>query len=586
MPIVGRLSIRVRERQESKCVERRWSLFEDSNSNWNIGRSGQLLEIPGSCSPAAAQPILPNHVLIDHGQIDQINDRCDFEEILTEARDPLLCCGRTCTCAVRNCSNLVGASECRSNVTSQSSERPLQTAFSAANMSLQELSRQLTALSDSLKTTNTLIGRLAKLQFQPGSEPLEGDSGVRVELAQDIRDSLKQLEEDLEYLKQEAEDYRADNDHRRRRSSVGEEEVRLSAKVVRLSEDLAHSRQQFRNAQISAKLASDEAKRREREALLEGYRKEAEQLATAEQSANGSAGHDRDLLFSGRGKRAQQKQLTKDELLVNASSDVTTALRRTHDLLSTELSRSRFAQETFDESTAALAQLGEDYSNLDSILSASRNLLGTLLRSQKSDTWYLETAFYILLTTICWLFFRRILFGPFVRLPLFFWNVFAFFTNWLILRPLFFLLSVLGVITAEPATASSRAASVSLSTSRPPLIVQPSAKHRVSPPLRAMSDSASRGIPVGAGGAGAKVGKDPELEGKMSEQIAKMAEHSGKQDHEPSAQREWQDEEPVRRGDGTILQERGEIPANPKKKNLEADVEGGKQATRQKRDEL
>lgn len=35
-----------------------------------------------------------------------------------------------------------------------------------------------------------------------------------------------------------------------------------------------------------------------------------------------------------------------------------------------------------------------------------------MLRSQKSDTWYLETAFYILVGTITWLLFRRILYGP------------------------------------------------------------------------------------------------------------------------------------------------------------------------------
>jgi protein transport protein SEC20 len=46
------------------------------------------------------------------------------------------------------------------------------------------------------------------------------------------------------------------------------------------------------------------------------------------------------------------------------------------------------------------------------MLARSKNLLGTLLTSQKSDTWYLETAFYILLSTIAWLVFRRLLYGP------------------------------------------------------------------------------------------------------------------------------------------------------------------------------
>lgn len=90
-------------------------------------------------------------------------------------------------------------------------------------------------------------------------------------------------------------------------------------------------------------------------------------------------------------------------------------------LMQTELSRSQFAHDTLKESTAALSQLGEQYSTLDTLLSSSRNLLGTLLKSQKSDTWYLETAFYVLVATIVWLIFRRFVYGPawwFIWLPL------------------------------------------------------------------------------------------------------------------------------------------------------------------------
>ncbi|CAK4030860.1 Sec20 domain [Lecanosticta acicola] len=456
-------------------------------------------------------------------------------------------------------------------------------------MTATDLANQLSALSDSLKTTNTLISRLGKLQLQPGSEPLEGQGGVRLELAQDIHDSLKQLEEELEFLRQEAEDYRIDGGQKRRASVKYNEEARVGAKVARLGEELIHSRQQFRNAQIAAKFASDEAKRKEREAILEGYRKEAEHI----EAANGSLGSERDQLFAGRGRRNQQQtQLTKDEILVNASSDVTAALRRTHDLLSTELSRSRFAQETFDESTAALAQLGEDYSNLDTILKNSRNLLGTLLQSQKSDTWYLETAFYILITTLVWLIFRRLLFGPFIKLPLFLVNVLTFLLNWAIWKPFFFFLSITGIITSEPVSTSLRATQSSISTSRAPLIVQPSAKGRPSNPL---PDGGSHpGIPAGAGGAGAKQGVSPELEGKLTEKIGKMAEESSRQ---AEGAQQNADEQKVlpKRGDGTVLQERGAEPPNPKKKSFEADVEDAKhqaeqqlqqEKERRKRDEL
>jgi hypothetical protein len=111
-------------------------------------------------------------------------------------------------------------------------------------------------------------------------------------------------------------------------------------------------------------------------------------------------------------RRKGQEKLTQDELALNASSDVTAALRRTHNLLQGNLQQSQYAQQTLDESTVALSSLGESYAGLGDMLKNSRGLVGQLLRSQKSDTWYLETAFYILCATIVWLVFRRIVYGP------------------------------------------------------------------------------------------------------------------------------------------------------------------------------
>ena len=113
-----------------------------------------------------------------------------------------------------------------------------------------------------------------------------------------------------------------------------------------------------------------------------------------------------------RRRKPLRSEMTKEEQMVAASNDVTLSLKRTHDLMAAELSRSDFAHTTLKESTAALAQLSESYSSLDSILASSRDLLGTLLKSQKSDTWYLETSFYLLAGTISWLVFRRFLYGP------------------------------------------------------------------------------------------------------------------------------------------------------------------------------
>lgn len=448
-----------------------------------------------------------------------------------------------------------------------------------AMTSTAQLAASLAIVTDSLKSTNTLITRLARLTFPPGAEPLDDEgNSVRIELAQDIQESLKQLEEDLELLRGDIEDSTpvaktpATGRLRSgsvRHSSKGQEHERLGTQVVRLGEDLKTARGAFRRAQISAKRAADESKVKERELVFASLQQASDPSTPTSTSVNGSTAD----LFAGRStlqKRQQHKQLTKDELLVAQSSDVTSALRRTTDLLSTELSRSRFAQETFDESTAALKDLGDTYSDLDSVLKKSKDLLGTLLRSQKSDTWYLETAFYILIATLAWLIFRRILYGPFFKLPLFLYNVFAFILNWTVLKPLVFLLTTVGVITTEPYKAS-RSTQVESSTSRPPLIIQPSASGRAQS-VEGMVDDIARvgGVRSGAGGTGAKRDKNGELRGEESEKIGKMAENT--------------------RGDGTVLQDRGDIPKNPKKKQFEADVEDAKQAEAEgkvrKRDEL
>lgn len=462
-------------------------------------------------------------------------------------------------------------------------------------IAITQLANQLQQLSDTLKATNTLISRLANLTFRPGSEPLDSKNTVSAELSQDIHDSLKQLEEDLELVSQEAEDLTvvtgnsAGSGIRRRESSERQREsARLSAQVARLGEDLRQSRGAFRRAQVSAKKASETAKRKERELLFASLQQDATANGELDVSGNSSSGTlTKSDLFAGRGKRLQQQQkhLSKDELEAQATSDVTSALRRTQTLLSTEVERSRFAQEAFDESTAALASLGETYTDIGSVVNKSRELLGTLLRSQKSDTWYLETAFYLLLATLTWLVFRRLIFGPFVKLPLFLFRIAVFLLNWLLLKPVWLFLTLTGVITTTEVSGYNAPGKALTSSSRTPLIIQPSAKGGV--PKLPMQDRTGMmregaGIPVGGGGAGAKVGKDADAERRMIDRIGQMHERSegetkggygSKRDGEPV-------EEPVKRGDGTVLNERREKdePRNPKKKMFEADVEDAKQA--------
>ncbi|KAK3046595.1 Protein transport protein sec20 [Extremus antarcticus] len=445
------------------------------------------------------------------------------------------------------------------------------------------LTQQLSSLSDSLKQTNGLITRLSKLSFQPGSEPLSDSTNVRLELAQDIHASLAQLEEDLDLLTTEADDLNAPapahypgssftsgsgyGSTARRSSSLRDNDrTRTSALLTRLTEDLRSSRRHFRRAQLTAKRASEAAKQTERELVFASLHNPP----TPPSTTNGGA--TTPDLFANRRLATKQKQLTTSELEVDASTTVTAALRRTHALLTTELSRSRFAQETFDESTAALRELGEPYSNLDTILSASRNLLGTLLRSQKSDTWYLETAFYILIATLTWLVVRRLLWGPFFLLP-------RFLFNWFLWPPLSVLSSLVGLTygSASSTGIAPQGTGLVKGTTRPPLIVQQSAKRGDQPRF---PEGMQVNVPVGGGGHGARRGKDgePVLKGRVSEGIGRMAEDSRK------AAEGSQDDGKIRRADGTVLEERGDVPRNPKKKQFEADVEDAKYAEQKRRE--
>jgi protein transport protein SEC20 len=235
-----------------------------------------------------------------------------------------------------------------------------------------------------------------------------------------------------------------------------------------------------------------------------------------------------------------------------------------------ELSRSKFAQETLEQSTAALADLGEKYSDLNTLLANSKNLVSTLLKSTKSDTWYLETTFYILITTVLWLVFRRWLYGPL-----------TWFLIWPLKLAFRIIFGVFGLATASSAATTSVATSSQASTS---LIVKPSATG--GPPRH--KNQPQHYVRVGGGGRGYIHGDDPSPPGSHSQQVGKMAEQNQQQQQQEEVpdhpqfreQRQEEDEGPVRRGDGTILKE-SDKPRNPKKKMWEEDKESAKYEAQQ-----
>ncbi|KAK1545375.1 hypothetical protein CPAR01_02877 [Colletotrichum paranaense] len=280
-------------------------------------------------------------------------------------------------------------------------------------MSFEGLQERLTALQETTTQLKDLIDRLQNLKFQPGSVPLgsgaaaDEENSASAELSSEISQILREEEDELELLGEEVEDLRDG----RPGSEVEHTKTRLKDGVERLKQEIKSSRITFRKAQLAARRNLSQAQRLERELLIKSYSQPVSEASSPSLSAQQKP----DVV---RHRQVHQthnntSSLTEeDKQTVGASGNVTSALRRTHDLIAAELARSEFAHQTLTESSAALAQLDDSYGSLDTMLASSKDLLGTLLRSNKSDTWYLQTALYMLMATGAWLLFRRLLYGP------------------------------------------------------------------------------------------------------------------------------------------------------------------------------
>lgn len=166
-------------------------------------------------------------------------------------------------------------------------------------------------------------------------------------------------------------------------------------------------RASFHRAQLTAKRSLEAAQRLERELLLQSYTRAA--------STPSRSGANSPAPPAGPAPRRRQTHKAAGgygDPVVAASSDLTVSLRRAHQAVTDELSRSIAVHETLQESTLKMKTLGSNYSRMDDMLRSSRDLVGVLLKSTKTDTWYLQTTFYMLLATLSWLVFRRFMYGP------------------------------------------------------------------------------------------------------------------------------------------------------------------------------
>lgn len=385
------------------------------------------------------------------------------------------------------------------------------------------LHQRLQALADSYKDTLNLIQQLRT--FSAASCPDANPDERRVDLASEIHDGLKEQEDTLEILRQELDD---DSIPMQRRASLAggdreNERERNADLLARLTEDLKSARGHFRRAQLVAKRTADTEKRKEREQLF------------ADRKGDGS--HAR--------FRPTHDKLTQDELAERASEDVTMALRRVHAQMEAEVSRGQFAQQTLDESQEALKSLNESYSGTTDLLKASRGFVSQLVRSNKSDTWFLKSSFYILAVTIVWLIFRRLLYGPLI---LFVW--------WPLRAMWWFTLTSLGAIgLGKPELASEPMPKPTMSISMPGVNARGMPTHSSGIHFKSISLA-----PKGAGWHRQPAQAEPSqvIEESMVEKIGRLTEEGKSLEDLTDEEREAQSEEQ---------------PRNTKKRMMEVEIE-------------
>ena len=209
-----------------------------------------------------------------------------------------------------------------------------------------------------------------------------------------------------------------------------------------------------------------------------------------------------------------------------------------------------------ENSTKDLNTLSESYTNLDTLLSSSRSLVSTLIHSQKSDTWYLESAFFILCATIGWLVFRRLIYGPG-------WWLLYFPLKLLWRLSLSAIQVVVGGLSIAAGAVRAKGQGTALERANAKVSVKGAnirtARGKVDIPTFE-SNMPAPSVRVGAGGQGAKADTPQGGDRSMSEQVGEMAE---KGQQLPKDGREAEKQE-------TVLREReeGETP-NPKKRMWE-----------------
>lgn len=156
----------------------------------------------------------------------------------------------------------------------------------------------------------------------------------------------------------------------------------------------------FRNAQVVASHARSEQWLKRREKLLRPAAHGPTTISEVEQP---------------------RKELLNDfNPAVSKSEDITTTLRRVHQMAQGEVLKAELNIEELDSSTKALKDLENKYSAVDVLLNGSRRLVQVLEEADKGDRRRIRLSLGFLAAVLGWIVYRRVLKLP---LKILFWNI-------------------------------------------------------------------------------------------------------------------------------------------------------------------
>lgn len=215
-----------------------------------------------------------------------------------------------------------------------------------------------------------------------------GSASTHDNLIASIRESIQVLEKDLEYANTFVED-------------EDDMETRQEQKLMVLiyMDDLSTHRRLYRKAVLEARKNLETTKKAEHLLLISATESKAsEEIATINQHNKAA-------------RRSRRDEDTSSSVL-SASSDVTSELRKTHALMSEELSKSALSQELLAQSSSTLTALGEEYTAFGAILNGSKRLLKELENADRTDQLWIWGSFGFFCVVVAWILYRRILSRP------------------------------------------------------------------------------------------------------------------------------------------------------------------------------